>query len=212
MLANIWYHNHLIFLIYVQFLITLFCLFQIGDRGINLSGGQKQRVSLARAIYADKEIYLLDDPLSAVDTDVGEKIFSRCIRGLLRSKTIILVTHQLQVEQKLNNKAINSVDEHMNYYLYYLDFDITINIRLYDQLINSVVSQYLIECDSVILLQNGTIAAKGTHDQLIENSKVLILILGLYYQCARSVKYENLIIQSFAILIGIPRTGGKYEI
>ncbi|XP_038609802.1 multidrug resistance-associated protein 9 [Tachyglossus aculeatus] len=69
---------------------------EIGERGLNLSGGQKQRISLARAVYSDREIYLLDDPLSAVDTHVGKYIFEECIKEALREKTIVLVTHQLQ--------------------------------------------------------------------------------------------------------------------
>lgn len=69
---------------------------EIGERGINLSGGQKQRISLARAVYADQDIYLLDDPLSAVDAHVGKHIFEECIKKALKGKTIILVTHQLQ--------------------------------------------------------------------------------------------------------------------
>ncbi|XP_033637608.1 multidrug resistance-associated protein 5-like [Asterias rubens] len=69
---------------------------EIGERGINLSGGQKQRVSLARAVYADRDVYLLDDPLSAVDSHVGLHIFNECIKGALNGKTIFFVTHQLQ--------------------------------------------------------------------------------------------------------------------
>ncbi|XP_072683236.1 ATP-binding cassette sub-family C member 11 isoform X3 [Canis lupus baileyi] len=69
---------------------------EIGERGLNLSGGQKQRISLARAVYSDRELYLLDDPLSAVDTHVGKHIFEECIKKMLSGKTIILVTHQLQ--------------------------------------------------------------------------------------------------------------------
>uniref|UniRef100_A0ABM5ETW9 ATP-binding cassette sub-family C member 12-like isoform X1 n=1 Tax=Pogona vitticeps TaxID=103695 RepID=A0ABM5ETW9_9SAUR len=69
---------------------------EIGERGLNLSGGQKQRISLARAVYADRDIYLLDDPLSAVDAHVGKHIFEQCIKEALREKTILLVTHQLQ--------------------------------------------------------------------------------------------------------------------
>ncbi|XP_057709527.1 ATP-binding cassette sub-family C member 4-like isoform X2 [Corythoichthys intestinalis] len=68
----------------------------VGDRGANLSGGQKARVSLARAVYQDADIYLLDDPLSAVDAEVGKHIFEECICGLLWDKPRILVTHQLQ--------------------------------------------------------------------------------------------------------------------
>lgn len=68
---------------------------EIGEKGINLSGGQKQRVSLGRAVYNDADIYLLDDPLSAVDSHVGKHIFDELIgpNGLLKKKTRILVTH-----------------------------------------------------------------------------------------------------------------------
>uniref|UniRef100_A0A7N6BJF9 Multidrug resistance-associated protein 4 n=1 Tax=Anabas testudineus TaxID=64144 RepID=A0A7N6BJF9_ANATE len=68
----------------------------IGDRGATLSGGQKARVNLARAVYQNADIYLLDDPLSAVDAEVGRHLFEQCICGLLKNKPRILVTHQLQ--------------------------------------------------------------------------------------------------------------------
>uniref|UniRef100_A0A8C4YYG5 Multidrug resistance-associated protein 4-like n=1 Tax=Gadus morhua TaxID=8049 RepID=A0A8C4YYG5_GADMO len=68
----------------------------IGDRGANLSGGQKARINLARAVYQDADIYLLDDPLSAVDSEVGRHLFEECICGVLKKKPRILVTHQLQ--------------------------------------------------------------------------------------------------------------------
>uniref|UniRef100_A0A668W4P3 ATP-binding cassette, sub-family C (CFTR/MRP), member 12 n=1 Tax=Oreochromis aureus TaxID=47969 RepID=A0A668W4P3_OREAU len=69
---------------------------EIGERGLNLSGGQKQRISLARAVYSNRDIFLLDDPLSAVDAHVGKHIFEECIKKELRGKSIVLVTHQLQ--------------------------------------------------------------------------------------------------------------------
>ncbi|KAI1073683.1 P-loop containing nucleoside triphosphate hydrolase protein [Whalleya microplaca] len=68
----------------------------VGERGINLSGGQRQRVNLARAIYADTDIVLMDDPLSAVDAHVGRHIFEHAICGMLKDKTRILVTHEHQ--------------------------------------------------------------------------------------------------------------------
>uniref|UniRef100_A0A8D3DGI7 Cystic fibrosis transmembrane conductance regulator n=1 Tax=Scophthalmus maximus TaxID=52904 RepID=A0A8D3DGI7_SCOMX len=71
----------------------------IGDRGATLSGGQKARVNLARAVYQEADIYLLDDPLSAVDAEVGRHLFEQCICGLLKNKPRILVTHQLQYLQ-----------------------------------------------------------------------------------------------------------------
>ena len=67
---------------------------QIGERGINISGGQKARVSLARAVYSDADIYLLDDPLSALDHKVGKEIFEKCITGKLSSKWVVMATHQ----------------------------------------------------------------------------------------------------------------------
>ncbi|XP_053165539.1 ATP-binding cassette sub-family C member 5 isoform X2 [Hemicordylus capensis] len=71
-------------------------LTEIGERGANLSGGQRQRISLARALYSDKSIYILDDPLSALDAHVGNHIFNSAIRKHLRSKTVLFITHQLQ--------------------------------------------------------------------------------------------------------------------
>ena len=68
----------------------------IGERGVVLSGGQRSRVGLARAVYRDADLYLLDDPLSAVDARVGKQLFEDCICGILADKTCILVTHQLQ--------------------------------------------------------------------------------------------------------------------
>ncbi|CAM6128490.1 unnamed protein product [Calypogeia fissa] len=68
----------------------------IGERGINMSGGQKQRIQLARAVYQDADIYLLDDPFSAVDAHTGSDLFQSCILGTLSTKTVLYVTHQVE--------------------------------------------------------------------------------------------------------------------
>ncbi|XP_070761382.1 ATP-binding cassette sub-family C member 12-like [Enoplosus armatus] len=68
----------------------------LGEQGVNLSGGQKQRISLARAVYSNKDLYLLDDPLSAANAHVGKHIFEECVKKDLQGKSIILVSHQLQ--------------------------------------------------------------------------------------------------------------------
>ncbi|GMR31751.1 hypothetical protein PMAYCL1PPCAC_01946, partial [Pristionchus mayeri] len=70
---------------------------EIGEKGINLSGGQKARISLARAVYQNHDVYLLDDPMSAVDSHVGAQLFTAVIgpEGMLRNKTRILVTNEL---------------------------------------------------------------------------------------------------------------------
>ena len=73
---------------------------EIGENGINLSGGQKQRVSIARAVYSDADIYVLDDPLSAVDAHVGKHIFEKVLHsktGVLKDKTRILATNCLTI-------------------------------------------------------------------------------------------------------------------
>ncbi|KAG5887763.1 hypothetical protein JTB14_016114 [Gonioctena quinquepunctata] len=87
----------------------------VEERGASLSGGQRARINLARAVYADAEIYLLDDPLSAVDTHVGKSLFEDCIMKFLDGRTRILVTHQLQFLKEadlivvMNNGGIEKI-------------------------------------------------------------------------------------------------------
>ncbi|XP_067676213.1 multidrug resistance-associated protein 1-like [Haliotis asinina] len=83
---------------------------EIGEKGINLSGGQKQRVSLARAVYKDADIYLFDDPLSAVDSHVGKHIFDNVIsnKGRLSDKTRVLVTHNVSVLSRVDTILVIS--------------------------------------------------------------------------------------------------------
>jgi ABC-type multidrug transport system fused ATPase/permease subunit len=97
---------------------------EIAERGANLSGGQRQRVSLARSVYYDADIVLMDDPLSAVDQHVGRHIFEECFMKHLKDKTVILAINQLQ---------------------------------------------YLCELDYIIFVQDGTIYAQGTYDEMMAN-------------------------------------------
>ena len=75
---------------------------ELGEKGLNLSGGQKARISLARALYSNADIYLLDDPLSAVDAFVGKKLLDRIFKDYLEGKTRILVTHAIQIVDDLD--------------------------------------------------------------------------------------------------------------
>ncbi|KAF5302801.1 hypothetical protein FQA39_LY01981 [Lamprigera yunnana] len=95
----------------------------VGEGGATLSGGQKARISLARAVYQDKPIYLLDDVISAVDSKVAKHIFKYCIMGLLRGKTVILCTHHVK---------------------------------------------YLVQADSIILMENGCIK-QGKPSEVLRN-------------------------------------------
>jgi ATP-binding cassette, subfamily C (CFTR/MRP), member 1 len=89
---------------------------EIGERGITVSGGQKQRLNIARAIYFDADIILMDDPLSAVDAHVGRHIMDNAICGIMKNKCRILATHQLHVLNRcdriiwMNEGRIESVD------------------------------------------------------------------------------------------------------
>ncbi|KAH8281369.1 hypothetical protein KR054_000152, partial [Drosophila jambulina] len=78
----------------------------VGEHGASLSGGQKARISLARAVYREASIYLLDDTLSAVDTNVGKHLFEQCMRGYLRDRIVVLITHQRQFLQRVDQIVI----------------------------------------------------------------------------------------------------------
>ncbi|PSN30830.1 hypothetical protein C0J52_17331 [Blattella germanica] len=100
----------------------------VGERGVTLSGGQRARISLARAVYKDADIYLLDDPLSAVDAEVGKSLFENCICNFLQGKTRILVTHQLHFLQAadlilvLSNGTVEAAGSFAQLQLMGLDF------------------------------------------------------------------------------------------
>uniref|UniRef100_V9IK14 Multidrug resistance-associated protein 9 n=2 Tax=Apis cerana TaxID=7461 RepID=V9IK14_APICE len=81
----------------------------VGERGSSLSGGQKARINLARSLYRQADIYLLDDPLSAVDTHVSKHLFEECMQRYLAGKTRILATHQLQYVKNVD--AIILIDQ-----------------------------------------------------------------------------------------------------
>lgn len=83
-------------------------LTEIGHRGVSLSGGQRVRVGLARALYSEADIYLLDDPLSAVDAKVGKHLFDRCICGFLSGRARVFVTHQLDYLTNLDSIIVLS--------------------------------------------------------------------------------------------------------
>ena len=78
----------------------------VGERGVVLSGGQRARVSLARAVYAEGELYLLDDPLSAVDFKVAQHIYRECIKGLLGQKTRLITSHQERVMREADDVIV----------------------------------------------------------------------------------------------------------
>lgn len=93
-------------------------LTEIGEKGINLSGGQKARISLARAVYANRDIVLMDDPISALDSNVKKKVFEQVFMGEMRGKTRILVTHAVDFIDRVDRIIImeNSKIKYMGTY------------------------------------------------------------------------------------------------
>ncbi|XP_015788861.1 multidrug resistance-associated protein 4-like [Tetranychus urticae] len=87
----------------------------VGERGVGLSGGQRARVNLARSIYRDADIYLFDDPLSAVDASVAATIFQKCFKEFLKEKVVILVTHQIQFLRNADKVLFISEDKSIFY-------------------------------------------------------------------------------------------------
>ncbi|XP_068622150.1 probable multidrug resistance-associated protein lethal(2)03659 [Battus philenor] len=78
----------------------------VGERGSSLSGGQRARVSLARCVYQHADVYLLDDPLAAVDAKVAQAIYEDCVRGFLRGQATVLVTHHVQYARHADNVCV----------------------------------------------------------------------------------------------------------
>ena len=101
----------------------------VGEKGISLSGGQKSRVNLARCLYVDADIYLMDDPLSNVDAHVGRHLVDEAISGFLRDKIRILVTHQLQYLKLVDTIIVLKDVIFCNYIMYFVLF--SINNRWY---------------------------------------------------------------------------------
>jgi ATP-binding cassette, subfamily B, multidrug efflux pump len=114
----------------------------VGERGITLSGGQKQRISIARAIIKNPSFIILDDCLSAVDTNTEKTILSN-LRDVLKNKTSIIITHRISA---------------------------------------------LLNYDKIIVLDKGTIAETGTHQQLLQQK-------GLYYELFEKQQTEENILQ-----------------
>ena len=90
-------------------------LTNVGERGSALSGGQKARINLARALFYEADIYLLDDPLSAVDSAVAKFIFEQCFKSFLRKRTVLLVTHQVQLSTPAQKVLLLHDSPHFSY-------------------------------------------------------------------------------------------------
>ena len=151
----------------------------IGEKGYTLSGGQKARVTLARAVYAEADVYLLDDPLSAVDPGVARHIFDKCIKGFLHDKTVILVTHQLQFIKSADKivylengkpSAIGTFDELIGTgidFLSDLSGSSTDTVELDDDRKSSETNEHI---EEEVKPSNNTINGSSTDEEVITGS------------------------------------------
>ncbi|KAK5645845.1 hypothetical protein RI129_004309 [Pyrocoelia pectoralis] len=173
----------------------------VGERGASLSGGQKARISLARCIYRDANIYLLDDPLSAVDARVGKYIFENCIQTFLKGKTVILVTHQLQYLSHVND-------------IIALDNGIMQLRGSEDELRNSKLdlSKYLAQneienCDASVTVTNGVKICK--QDEESKNTGFITYSTYRKYLCS-SKRYCLIILSVFFCVVAELATSGSF--
>ncbi|KAF9922468.1 Multidrug resistance-associated protein 1 [Linnemannia zychae] len=130
---------------------------EIGERGINLSGGQKQRVSLARAAYADADIYLLDDPLSAVDAHVDRHLWRHLLgpEGMLKDKTRILVTHGIHHLKDFDNIVLVKNGEVAEYGTYK-------KLMAHKKVFYQLIKEYSISHRKVASQEGINVASPGT--------------------------------------------------
>ena len=138
---------------------------EIGEKGINLSGGQKARVSLARAVYKNTDILLLDDPLSAVDVHVGKRIFKNCLKNFCKGKCIIMVTQGQQYLPKVDKIVVLNDNE-------------IVEAGTYDQLLEHGeyfyqhfvvhLEHYVSSCDGVPIVEAKEEIPKNESDKLVE--------------------------------------------
>ncbi|OMO66296.1 hypothetical protein COLO4_30640 [Corchorus olitorius] len=131
-------------------------LTEIGQRGINMSGGQKQRIQLARAVYNDADIYLLDDPFSAVDAHTAAILFNDCVMTALENKTVILVTHQVEFLSEVDKILVmegGKITQSGNYQ------ELLMAGTAFEQLVNA-------HKDSIAVVESSNNEGQGDHQEV----------------------------------------------
>ncbi|KAG0492112.1 hypothetical protein HPP92_005510 [Vanilla planifolia] len=147
----------------------------IGERGVNLSGGQKQRVQLARALYQDAEIYLLDDPFSAVDAHTATSLFNDYVTGALSSKTVLLVTHQVDFLPAFDSILLMSEGEILRAAPYH---ELMLSSKEFQDLVNAHKDMAEVETlEKVVSHKIGT-SARQINDTSLNHQQKSLLSLG----------------------------------
>ncbi|KAJ8954540.1 hypothetical protein NQ318_000774 [Aromia moschata] len=179
----------------------------VGDRGVNLSKGQQARINLARAVYKDSDIYLLDDCMSALDTHVNKFVFNKCIRGFLKNKIVILVTHNINhIKEVYGNNVLfiekgatlsleqqkQTLDKRITYYIDDVDFnyfaeekDDIDKLDQFERTDGPELVQYT-EDESIPLLKDTNIdePVKSFYHEEKKSGKVSLSVYFRYYKFA----------------------------
>ncbi|VDK17784.1 unnamed protein product [Anisakis simplex] len=134
---------------------------EIGERGVTLSGGQKARVALARALFANRQIYLLDNALTALDKKVADRIFEKAVQEMLGNKTVVFVTTDVQVSRNSDVKI-------------YIDRGIRIHFKefLHHQSRRALQETH---CDRVVYMESGRVVGVAPHEELLESCEAYAL-------------------------------------
>ena len=161
---------------------------EIGEKGVNLSGGQKQRISMARAAYADADLYIMDDPLSAVDVHVGKHIFANCITGDLHLQSLVVQQStymscpasygELSVSRLISLGSMSCLVSTFKPITSVKARGICYAGLLKDKAVLLVTNQlqYAPEADSVLYLEDGEMAAYGDYDEVVQNEGFAALL------------------------------------
>ncbi|XP_060516805.1 ATP-binding cassette sub-family C member 4-like [Cylas formicarius] len=170
----------------------------IGDKGINLSRGQQARISLARAVYKDSDIYLLDDCLSALDGEVNKHVFRECIRHFLKDKICILVTNNINNIKYVPNSNLLYMENGMTLDLvqqkesldkritYYIDEDGNYPIEDSDVEAETNVDEDATESDQLLRQRNSEPNRNMYHEEA-KTGKVLLKNYVSYYKYAGGI-------------------------
>ncbi|CAF4234850.1 unnamed protein product, partial [Rotaria sp. Silwood2] len=137
----------------------------VGDQGVMLSGGQKARINMARALYRDTNIYLLDDPLSAVDVEVSKHLFKRCIKDYLREKICILVTHQIQFLQDSTKIIVLNNGEMVQTGTYTELLESSSFSRLLNYINQQEKNEYLIDTQEKCFSRHGSLSETTNEEE-----------------------------------------------
>ncbi|KAK6776223.1 hypothetical protein RDI58_027224 [Solanum bulbocastanum] len=151
-------------------------LTEIGERGNNLSGGQKQRVQLAHALYQDPDIYLLDDPFSAVDAHTSTSLFNDYVMGALSRKTVLLVTHQVEFLPSFDSILLISSGKIMKSGT----FDALLSkSEEFQDLVNAQKTTFLPECQEVYVSKRPKAAEIELDNNVSSEERDDVVKLGL---------------------------------